>query len=148
MKIVCFGDSLTECGGDGGRFSDVLQDRFPGHEFVNMGVSGETIADGLRRLPGVLAARPDIVLVELGANDWHRAERSPAAWAGDLDTIISGVREPRPQSLESSAIALMTAVSEFPKQKGATAAALSSTSWSKRSLRNTVAHTYPISKTG
>jgi acyl-CoA synthetase (AMP-forming)/AMP-acid ligase II/lysophospholipase L1-like esterase len=93
MKIVCFGDSLTECGGDGGRFSDVLQDRFPGHEFVNMGVSGETIADGLRRLPGVLTTRPDIVLVELGANDWHRAERSPAAWAGDLDTIISGVRD-------------------------------------------------------
>ena len=93
MKIVCFGDSLTECGGDGGRFSDVLQDRFPSHEFVNMGVGGETLADGLRRLPDALAVRPDIVLVELGANDWHRAERSPAAWAHDLDTIVCEIKD-------------------------------------------------------
>ena len=28
-KIVCFGDSLTSCGGEGGRYSDMLQDSLP-----------------------------------------------------------------------------------------------------------------------
>jgi len=93
MKIVCFGDSLTSCGGDGGRFSDILQERFAGHAFVNRGVGGETIADALLRLEAdVLAESPDIVLIELGANDWHRNERRPEAWARDLETIVSRVR--------------------------------------------------------
>ena len=50
MKIVCFGDSLTSCGGEGGprlggRFSDILEDRFPGHIFVNRGVGGESFVE-------------------------------------------------------------------------------------------------------
>jgi acyl-CoA synthetase (AMP-forming)/AMP-acid ligase II/lysophospholipase L1-like esterase len=93
MKIVCIGDSLTSCGGEGGRFSDILQERFPEHVFVNRGVSGETIADGLRRLESdVLAESPDVVLIELGANDWHRNERAPRHWAADLETIVSRVQ--------------------------------------------------------
>ena len=35
MRVICFGDSLTSCGGEGGRYSDILQDRFPGHEILN-----------------------------------------------------------------------------------------------------------------
>ncbi len=38
-------------------------------EAVNAGVSGDTIARGLARLPEVLALRPDVVVVALGAND-------------------------------------------------------------------------------
>lgn len=36
---------------------------------VNAGVSGDTAADALGRLPRVLASRPDVLVVALGAND-------------------------------------------------------------------------------
>jgi acyl-CoA thioesterase I len=36
---------------------------------VNAGRSGDTAAQGLARLPGVLALRPDVVVVAFGAND-------------------------------------------------------------------------------
>ncbi|MFW5857510.1 MAG: AMP-binding protein, partial [Planctomycetota bacterium] len=92
MKIVCFGDSLTACGGPGGRYSDVLQDRFPDHTFVNRGAGGEAFPEALARLEtDVLAERPDLVLVAFGANDWWRDERPPAAWAADLETILARV---------------------------------------------------------
>ena len=90
MKIVCFGDSLTGCGGENGRFSDVLQDRFPGHQFVNRGAGGESFVEGLERLQSdVLDEQPDVVLVEFGANDWWRDERPPDAWARDLETVVT-----------------------------------------------------------
>ena len=50
MKIVCFGGSLTSCGGENGRFSDILQERFPGHEFINRGVGSDTFVEALERL--------------------------------------------------------------------------------------------------
>jgi len=36
---------------------------------LNAGVSGDTAAQGLARLPGVLKHRPDVLVVALGAND-------------------------------------------------------------------------------
>jgi len=98
MKVVCFGDSLTTCGGDegpifGGRFSDILQDRFPGHAFVNKGVGGESFVEAMARFGNdVLAERPDVVLIGLGANDWWRNERPPDAWAADLETCVSRIK--------------------------------------------------------
>jgi acyl-CoA synthetase (AMP-forming)/AMP-acid ligase II/lysophospholipase L1-like esterase len=92
MKIVCFGDSLTACGGEDGRFSDVLQERFPEHLFVNRGVGGETLTDALARLQAdVLDLEPDIVTVEFGANDWWREERPPKTWAEDLETMVKRI---------------------------------------------------------
>jgi acyl-CoA thioesterase-1 len=41
---------------------------------VNAGVSGDTSAGGLRRLPWQLRQRPDVVVVELGANDGLRGQ--------------------------------------------------------------------------
>jgi len=93
MKIVCFGNSLTSCGGESGRFSDILQARFPAHAFVNRGVGGESFCEGRARLArDVLAERPDVVLVEFGANDWWRAERPPEAWAADLEAMVREIR--------------------------------------------------------
>jgi len=89
MKIVCFGDSLTSCGGTNGRYSDILQDRFPGHVFVNRGVGGESFVEARERLEtDVLAERPGVVITEFGANDWWRDERSYSAWAADLEDFI------------------------------------------------------------
>jgi acyl-CoA thioesterase-1 len=39
---------------------------------LNAGVSGETVAEGLVRLPGVLARKPDVLVVALGINDGLR----------------------------------------------------------------------------
>lgn len=94
MKVVCFGDSLTSCGGPDGRYSDILAQRFPGHEFVNAGVGGETFVDARQRLQSdVLDLRPDVVLIEFGANDWWQDERPPADWAHDLQHCICEVRK-------------------------------------------------------
>ncbi len=94
MKIICFGDSLTTCGGETGRFSDILQDRFPRHRIINRGNGGETFVEAMARLESdVIAERPDIVLVEYGANDWWRNERPGEAWAADLDRILLRLRE-------------------------------------------------------
>lgn len=93
-RIICFGDSLTACGGEDGRWSDILSDRFPHHEWLNKGVGGETFVDALARLKSdVLDLHPDVVLVEFGANDWWRDERPPHAWARDLETIVRVCRE-------------------------------------------------------
>lgn len=93
MNVLCFGDSLTTCGGEGGRFSDILQDRFPRHRIMNRGASGESFADAVARLErDVLSARPDVVLVEYGANDWWGDKRPPEAWAQDLDDILGRLR--------------------------------------------------------
>ncbi len=75
LRILAFGDSLTA--GYGLRaeeaFPFVLAERLraAGYEVAvaNAGVAGDTTAMGLRRLPQALAGRPDLVILELGAND-------------------------------------------------------------------------------
>ena len=73
--IVVFGDSLSAAYGiprESGWVS-LLQRHLPRHSVVNASVSGETTAGGLTRLPQVLAAhRPNITIIELGANDGLR----------------------------------------------------------------------------
>lgn len=94
MKIVCFGDSLTSCGGETGRYSDILQDRFPDHTVINKGVGGEGFEDARERFRAdVLDLKPDIVLIEFGANDWWRDERPSSAWASDLEDLVVEMRK-------------------------------------------------------
>lgn len=94
MKVVCFGDSLTTCGGRNGRYSDILQDRFPQHQILNCGIGGQTFVDALERLQtDILSEQPDIVLVEFGANDWWRDERPNTEWAADLETVVMRCQE-------------------------------------------------------
>ena len=58
---------------------------------INHGVSGDTTAGGVERLDWMLADKPDIVLVELGANDALRAT-DPASTERNLDTIITRLK--------------------------------------------------------
>ncbi len=58
----------------------------------NAGVSGDTTAGGLARLDWALADRPDLVIVELGANDALRA-LPPAATAANLDAILTRLQQ-------------------------------------------------------
>lgn len=82
VNIVAFGDSVTQ----GARELGVLKPRETYHYFlhqsleehfplttfntINSGISGETVAQGSRRLEqDVLSHRPDLVLVAFGLND-------------------------------------------------------------------------------
>ena len=95
-RIVCFGDSLTSCGGLGGRYSDYLASAFPDCEVINKGISGQTLADGRRRFQGdVLDLRPKVLVFELVANDFLRAERSVEEMREDLEYMLKRAREQR-----------------------------------------------------
>jgi lysophospholipase L1-like esterase len=69
MKIVFFGDSLTE-GSYGGNYVNVLREKHPEHELINAGQSGNTVINLLDRLESdVLVLEPDGVFVMVGGND-------------------------------------------------------------------------------
>ncbi len=77
--ILFFGDSLTA-----GYGLDDVSEAFPGviqhiidsvklpYKVVNAGLSGETTAGGVGRIAWVLKQKPDIFVLELGANDGLR----------------------------------------------------------------------------
>jgi len=72
--LVCFGDSITAGFGlePGESFPDLLQKDLLQYHVINMGVSGDTTQDGLSRVAMAVAAKPAIVLLELGGNDGLR----------------------------------------------------------------------------
>jgi len=59
---------------------------------VNSGVSGDTSAGGLARIEWALADRPQVVVVELGANDALRG-LDPAQTHANLDQIIARLNQ-------------------------------------------------------
>lgn len=73
--IVAFGDSLTQ-GVSGKSYPAFLQDLLDesgyAYRVENQGVSGDTSTDGLQRVENVLAAKPQIVILEFGGNDGLR----------------------------------------------------------------------------
>jgi acyl-CoA thioesterase-1 len=76
--LVAFGDSLTAGLGVSATeaYPAVLERKikeagYP-YRVINAGVSGETTAGGLQRVNWILKSRPDIVILELGANDGLR----------------------------------------------------------------------------
>jgi acyl-CoA thioesterase-1 len=77
-RIVAFGDSLTAGLGVPAEesYPAQLQRRLEnlGYHYlvINAGVSGDTTAGGLRRVPWILTNKPDLVILELGANDGLR----------------------------------------------------------------------------
>ncbi len=89
--IVCLGDSITAGTGAApdaaypARLAEIL-----GVPVVNAGVPGDTSAQALRRLDGVLARDPWLVVVELGGNDLLR--RVPVAETeANLRHIVQGI---------------------------------------------------------
>jgi len=77
-RIVAFGDSLTA--GLGVQINESypaqLQHRLDSmgyhYRVINAGVSGDTTAGGLRRVSWILNSKPELVILELGANDGLR----------------------------------------------------------------------------
>jgi acyl-CoA thioesterase-1 len=98
LRISVLGDSLVA------GYGLPVQQAFPaqleaalkrrGHAVVveNAGVSGDTSAGGLARLDWTLATNPQLMIVELGANDALRG-LDPAALEQNLDRILTRLRQ-------------------------------------------------------
>lgn len=94
--ILAFGDSLTAGYGlprDQAfprQLEVLLRERHAAATVHNAGISGDTSAGGRARLPRVLSklpARPDLAIVELGANDLIRGI-APERMRDNLDWIV------------------------------------------------------------
>ena len=87
--VVCLGDSLTVCGGPGGQYVDWLKQAFPDVMFFNQGINGDTLEGGRRRFErDVLQAGADVVIIELGANDFLQATRPISNLRDDLEDMV------------------------------------------------------------
>lgn len=97
-KIVAFGDSLSAGAGVPPQesYPFQLQQRLDeaGYRYrvINAGVSGETTAGGLRRVPWILSSKPNIVILELGANDGLRG-LDLKEMRSNLEKIIQRLQE-------------------------------------------------------
>lgn len=123
--VLAFGDSLTAGYGLSreeafpARLQALLRVRLPGATVVNAGVSGDTTRSALARLPRLLSSlrrRPDLAIIELGANDLIR-RIEPVAARSNLAAII--------REFERCAIPAMIASVEPPAFLGAIASAYS-----------------------
>lgn len=96
--IVALGDSLTAgyglapSEGFAARLDARLRQAGTAARVVNGGVSGDTTAGGLARLDWLLADKPDLVIVELGANDALRG-LDPAETRRNLDAILTRIKQ-------------------------------------------------------
>lgn len=108
--VLALGDSLTAGYGlpPGKAFPEQLQAALGEHgidaKVINGGVSGDTSAGGLSRLEWLLGDRPDLVIVELGANDGMRG-LDPAITRDNLDRIIARIHEAGAQVLLAGMVA-------------------------------------------
>ena len=94
-NIVVLGDSITAGYGVemGERYTQLLQFRLRSDRYVikNLGVTGDTTAQGLARIEEVIAAEPEIVIVALGGNDFIQGKPLTEV-AANLREIIKQVQ--------------------------------------------------------
>lgn len=120
VRVVVLGDSLVA------GYGLPLEQAFParleaalrsaGHyvSVINAGVSGDTSAGGLARLDWMLADKPQVVIVELGANDALRG-LDPEGTRANLDAILA--------RLEATGVRVLLAGMKAPRNLGAEYAA-------------------------
>ncbi|AMO95763.1 GDSL-like Lipase/Acylhydrolase family protein [Collimonas fungivorans] len=98
------GDSLSAEYGlaRGSGWVSLLQQRLKaenlGGNVVNASISGETSSGGKTRLPALLQQRPDIVIIELGANDALRGLQLNAT-ESNLRAMISAAQQAKAKVL-------------------------------------------------
>ena len=96
--ILAFGDSLTAGFGVESkesypaRLQQLLSEKGYHYKVVNAGVSGDTTAGGAARIDWVLQHNPEIVIIELGANDGLRG-LSISEMRKNLGTIIEACQK-------------------------------------------------------
>ena len=100
--ILFFGNSLTAGYqlNPSQAFPALIQEKIDAegwsYRAVNAGLSGETSADGLRRVDWVMRESIDVLVLELGANDALRGIHMDAT-EGNLQSIIDRVRTANPE---------------------------------------------------
>ena len=115
-RIVAFGDSLTAGFGVAAaeaypaRLQHRLEEQGLRYRVINAGVSGDTTAGGLRRVDWVLKSSPDIVILELGANDGLRGLNLDQTKA-NLERII--------QRCQQASVTVVLAGMKLPRNYGA-----------------------------
>lgn len=98
MRILAFGDSLTSGWGVTPSSSvpacleAALQKQGVDVCFINKGIPGDTTVGGLKRFEAALACNPDLVILELGANDNLQAI-APARTEANLDAMLKILSE-------------------------------------------------------
>lgn len=99
--IFIVGDSIAAGHGvdPAEAFPGLLQERINAkklpYEVVNAGVSGDTTAGGVRRMPWLLRRQMDVLVLELGGNDGLRGI-TPKETRSNLEKIIDLAREKNP----------------------------------------------------
>ncbi|MBE7411667.1 MAG: arylesterase [Leptospiraceae bacterium] len=100
--ILFFGDSLTAGMGLDSQedsFVGIIQKKLDKEDFryiaINSGLSGDTTSGGISRLDWALSKKPDIFVLELGANDSMRGI-SPSQIKSNLIQIIQMVKRRYP----------------------------------------------------
>lgn len=100
-SIVVLGDSIAAGFGVEaaeafpGLLQERINDRKLPYEVVNAGVSGDTTAGGVRRMPWLLKRKMDVLVLELGGNDGLRGI-TPKETKANLEKIIDLARKKNP----------------------------------------------------
>ena len=116
--VVVLGDSIAAGYGveAAESFPELLQKRVEEKklpwEIVNAGVSGDTTAGGVRRMPWLLKRRVDVLIIELGGNDGLRGI-APEETRANLEKIIALAREKYPE------VKIILAGMQMPSNMGA-----------------------------
>lgn len=122
--VVAFGDSLTAGyrlppgKGFAPQLEAALRRSGVAARVHNAGVSGDTTAQGKARLAWVLAslkAKPDLVIVELGANDMLRG-LEPARAEKNLDAILGELRRRQIKVLLAGMVAAPNLGGDYAQQ--------------------------------
>jgi acyl-CoA thioesterase-1 len=88
----------------------INEDKLP-YEVVNAGVSGDTTAGGVRRMPWLLRRKMDVLVLELGGNDGLRGI-TPRETKANLEKIIDLAREKNPD------VKIVVAGMQMPQNMG------------------------------
>src|SRR5262245_5743356 len=114
--IVAFGDSLTAGYGVAPEASypallgaRLRAEGYP-YRVINAGISGDTTAGGLRRVDWALKLKPEIVIIELGANDALRGQDLGAVRA-NLEQMVG--------RFQSAGVRVLLAGMRLPPNYGA-----------------------------
>jgi acyl-CoA thioesterase-1 len=88
----------------------INEDKLP-YEVINAGVSGDTTAGGVRRMPWLLRRKMDVLVLELGGNDGLRGI-TPRETKANLEKIIDLAREKNPD------VKIVVAGMQMPQNMG------------------------------
>jgi lysophospholipase L1-like esterase len=99
IKVVFFGDSITESGAKPGGFIEImkadLQTRGMAdkYELIGAGVSGDKVYDLYLRMDNdVMAKSPDVLIIWIGVNDvWHKASMGTGTDANKFERFYTAI---------------------------------------------------------